>query len=484
MKEEIKFGTDGWRGIIGFDFIEEKVKIISNGISQYLNSKNKNKTTGCEVIVGYDTRFLSNKFAETAARIFAENRISALISSSYITTPMLSYSVVKNNADLGIMITASHNPYYYNGYKIKGPYGGSATPNIVSEIEKKVNALNNVKDCEPCLDKVGKNSGNGYKDVSKLDLIPDYKKYILSLVDTDIIKGFKFPLLIDPMYGAGQTIYKDILQSLDPSEVYEIHSNINTSFGGINPEPIGDNLNEAISALKEKHCKLAICLDGDGDRIGAIGEEGNFVSSHHIFAIVLNYLVKYKKLYGKVVKTFTTSSIIDRICAKYNLELITTPVGFKYISEEILSGGVIMGGEESGGLWASGYIPERDGMLMGLILLEILCRQHKTVNEVLGDIYNEFGYFVYRRQDYKTDPYKKEKLIKLLSKGIPELLKNEGAREPVTVDGYKYFLSDGSWIMIRISGTEAVTRVYVESSSSQRLDYLHKLGKKLLSDLN
>src|SRR4030042_1651985 len=315
MKEEIKFGTDGWRGVIGFDFVEEKVKIISHGISEYLNAKNKNKNCPGEVIVGYDTRFLSNKFAETAARIFARNGISTQISSSYVTTPMLSYAVVKN-------------------------------------------------------------SDHGYKDVSKLDLVLDYKKYILSLVDTDIIKGFKFPLLIDPMYGAGQTIYKDILQSLNPEELYEIHSNMNTSFGGINPEPIGDNLNEAISALKEKHCKLAICLDGDGDRIGAIGEEGNFVSSHHIFAIVLNYLIKNKKLYGKVVKTFTTSSIIDRICAKYDLELITKPVGFKYISEEILSGGVIMGGEESGGLWVSGYIPERDGMLMGLILLEILCRQN------------------------------------------------------------------------------------------------------------
>ncbi len=476
MKDEIKFGTDGWRGIIGFDFIEEKVKIISGGISEYLNAKNKNKNCPGEVIVGYDTRFLSNKFAETAARIFAENGIPTRISGSYVTTPMLSYAVVKNNADLGIMITASHNPYYYNGYKIKGHYGGSATPDIVSEIEKKVNALN--------LNNMERNSSHGYKDVIKQDLVPDYKEYILSLVDTDIIKGFKFPLLIDPMYGAGQTIYKDILKSLNPSELYEIHSNINTSFGGINPEPIGDNLNEAISTLKEKHCKLAICLDGDGDRIGAIDGEGNFVSSHHIFAIVLDYLVKNKKLRGKVVKTLTTSSIIDRICSKYDLELITTPVGFKYISEEILAGGVIMGGEESGGLWSSGYIPERDGMLMGLILLEILCRQNKTVSEILKDIYNEFGYFVYRRQDYKTDADKKEKLNKLLSTRIPELLKNEGAAEPITVDGYKYFLSDGSWIMIRVSGTEAVTRVYVESSSNQKLDYLHKLGQKLLSDLN
>jgi alpha-D-glucose phosphate-specific phosphoglucomutase len=476
MKEEIKFGTDGWRGVIGFDFVDEKVKIISSGISQYLDDKNKNKNHPGKIIVGYDTRFLSYKFAETAARIFTENGISTLISSSYVSTPMVSYAVVKNKADLGIMITASHNPYYYNGYKIKGPYGGSATPDIVSEIGKKVNSLKNIKDHEP--------NGHAREDFNKLDLVPGYKKYILSLVDTDIIKGFKFPLLIDPMYGAGQTTYKNILQSLNPSEVYEIHSNINTSFGGINPEPVGDNLNEAIAALKEKHCKLAICLDGDGDRIGAIGEEGNFVSSHHIFAIVLNYLIKYKKLHGKVVKTFTTSSIIDRICKKYDLELITTPVGFKYISEEILSGGVIMGGEESGGLWASGYIPERDGMLMGLILLEILCRSGKTVNEILEDIYNEFGYFIYRRQDYATNPDKKEKLNKLLSTRIPEPLKNEGAGEPVTGDGYKYFLADGSWLMIRVSGTEAVTRVYVESSSSQRLEHLHKLGKKLLSDLN
>jgi len=473
MKEEIKFGTDGWRGVIGFDFVEEKVKIISGGISQYLNAKNKNKNCPCKVIVGYDTRFLSNKFAETAAKIFAGNGISAWLSGNYITTPMLSYAVVKNKADLGIMITASHNPYYYNGYKIKGSYGGSATPDIVLEIEKYVNVSNNVKDPGPSC---------SFKDINKLDLVPDYRKYILSLVDTDIIKGFKFPLLIDPMYGAGQTTYKGILQSLNPTEMYEIHSNLNTSFGGINPEPIGDNLNEAVSALKEKRCKLAICLDGDGDRIGAIGEEGNFVSSHHIFAVVLDYLVKNKKLHGKVVKTFTTSSIIDRICTKYDLELIIKPVGFKYISEEILSGGVIMGGEESGGLWASGYIPERDGMLMGLILLEILCRRHKTINEILTDIYNEFGYFVYRRQDYQTDKDKKDKLIKLLSTGVPELLKNEGAGEPVTVDGYKYFFNDGSWLMIRISGTEAVTRVYAESSSNQKLDHLHKLGKKILEN--
>jgi alpha-D-glucose phosphate-specific phosphoglucomutase len=484
MKEKIKFGTDGWRGVIGFDFIEEKVKIISYGISRYLDAKKKNKNCPAKIIIGFDTRFLSDKFAEAAAKIFAGNGISTWISSSYVTTPIISYAVVKNKADLGIMITASHNPYYYNGYKIKGPYGGSATPDIVSEIEKNVNALNDDKDFKFCLNSPGKNSDYASKEVTRLDLIPDYRKYILSLVDTDIIKGFKFPLLIDPMYGAGQTTYKDIIQSLDPSEVHEIHSNINTSFGGINPEPIGSNLNEAVSALKEKHCKLAICLDGDGDRIGAIGEEGNFVSSHHIFAIVLNYLVNNKKLRGKVVKTVTTSSIIDRMCAKYNLELITTPVGFKYIGEEILSGGVIMGGEESGGLWSSGYIPERDGMLMGLILLEILCRQHKTVNEILDGIYDEFGHFVFRRQDYETNADKKEKINKLLSAGIPELLQNEGAGEPVTIDGYKYFLNDGSWLMIRVSGTEAVTRVYVESSSNQRLDYLHKLAKKILADLN
>jgi alpha-D-glucose phosphate-specific phosphoglucomutase len=484
MKNEIKFGTDGWRGITGFDFVEEKVKVISAGICEYLNEQKNAKLAGGpgsnpKVAIGYDTRFLSGKFAKAAANVIGNNGVTVILSDRFITTPALSCAVLNNKADLGVMITASHNPYYYNGYKIKGPYGGSATMDIVRSIEEKVNTLNNNKEFKASLNN-SRHPANG-DGFSSNDFSHDYRLYLLGLVDTETIKdNLDFPVIIDPMYGAGQSILKDILDGLSSSKVYEIHSCLNASFGGLNPEPIGDNLADAIKAVKDKKSMLALCLDGDGDRIGAIGENGNFISSHHIFAILLNYLVKTKKLSGKVIKTVSTSSIIDRICLKYGLELLVKPVGFKYISEEILKGGVLMGGEESGGLWINGYMPERDGIYMSLMLLEILCREKKSANEILKDIYNEFGYFVYRRADYEVENERRDRLNDLLSKKIPEPLANEISGKPLLIDGYKYVLKDGSWIMIRPSGTEAVVRIYAESNTNEKLEYLHNIGKKIL----
>ena len=497
IEHRIKFGTDGWRGITGFNFIDEKIKIISAGISAYLNKKagieklkiiktdggRVNKNGYLKVVIGYDTRFLSDKFAESAAEVFCKNGITVYLSDRFITSPMLSNAVVRESADLGIMITASHNPYYYNGYKIKGPYGGSATMDIINMIESSVNSIYTNKNFDSLLKNFNSNSAKS--SIVKSDFLSPYKSYVLSLIDCDVIKkNLNFPVLIDPMYGAGQNVFRDILSGLSSSDIYEIHSDINTSFGGINPEPIGENLRDAEKFLKDNKCILALCIDGDGDRVGAIEENGSFVSSHHIFAIVLNYLIKFKNLSGKVVKTVTTSSIIDRICLKYGLELVIKPVGFKYISEEILSGGVIMGGEESGGLWIQGYLPERDGIFMGLVLLEALCREGKTAGEILKQIYNDFGFFVYRRQDYEIENEKKEKIKNLLSGRIPDVLKAEGAGFPITIDGFKYVLNDGSWIMIRPSGTEAVIRIYAESSTEKKLNYLHLLGRKIIESID
>ncbi len=485
MKNEIIFGTDGWRGITGFDFVEDKIKVISAGISEYLNEKTINDShKGFEqkkpkVAIGYDTRFLSDRFAHSAAKIMCHNGISTFLSDRYITTPALSSAVLNKQADLGVMITASHNPYYYNGYKIKGSYGGSATMDLVKPIEDKVNAMYNNREIRSQINNFkSTDSGN---DLDTCDFSKSYKDYVLGRVDTEILrKNLDFPVIIDPMYGAGQSTLRDIVYELSSARVYEIHSGLNTSFGGINPEPIGENLADAIKAVKNKKCMLALCLDGDGDRIGAIGENGNFISSHHIFAILLNDLIKNQKRSGKVIKTVSTSSIIDRICSKYGLELTIKPVGFKYISEEILKGGVLMGGEESGGLWVSGYMPERDGIYMGLMLLEVLCRENKSANEILKDIYNEFGYFVYRRTDYEVDNESKDRLNDLLSKKIPDILSNDVSEKPLVIDGYKYILKDGSWIMIRPSGTEAVVRIYAESNTSEKLECLHNIGKKIL----
>ncbi|MBM3702601.1 MAG: phosphoglucomutase/phosphomannomutase family protein, partial [Actinobacteria bacterium] len=299
----------------------------------------------------------------------------------------------------------------------------------------------------------------------------------------DVIKGFDFSLLLEPMYGAAQGIYRSIIETFNPKNLTEIHSALNPAFGGISPEPIGDNLAEAESILKDKKCKLAICLDGDGDRIAVLGENGNYISAHHIYAIVLWYLATRKKMKGKVVKSVNLSSIADKICSKYNLELITTPVGFKYIAEEILKGEVIIGGEESGGLWAGGDLPERDGMLIGLKLLEIICSMGMTINQILDKIYSEFGYFVFDRIDYKIDLPRKEKLKSILEKGIPEILKNAGAAKVITLDGYKYIMEDGSWIMIRPSGTESVVRIYTEGEDKEKTNYLQDLGKKIISSV-
>ncbi|OQA20808.1 MAG: Phosphoglucomutase [Actinobacteria bacterium ADurb.Bin346] len=488
MKNEIKFGTDGWRGITGFDFVEDKIKIISAGLFEYLDEKKniaaakKSAKNPPKVVVGYDTRFLSDRFAKTAARVMSHFGLSVSLSDRFITTPMLSCAVLASKADLGVMITASHNPYYYNGYKIKGPYGGSATVDIIKVIEEKVNALNNNRDARTMLNNIKYN--NGCNNFSNADFSKTYRDYVMGLVDIEVIKqSLDFPVVVDPMYGAGQATLKNIIENLSSSKVHEIHSCLNTSFGGLNPEPIGDNLADAVKAVKGKKCMLALCLDGDGDRIGAIGENGNFISSHHIFAILLNYLVKTKNLSGRVIKTVSTSSIIDRICIKYGLELLVKPVGFKYIGEEILKGGVLMGGEESGGLWINGYMPERDGMYMSLMLLEILCREKKSANEILKDIYNEFGYFIYKRADYEVENDRKDRLSALLSKKIPDALVNEVSAEPLLIDGYKYILKDGSWIMIRPSGTEAVVRIYAESNTSEKLEYLHCIGKKILDNV-
>jgi alpha-D-glucose phosphate-specific phosphoglucomutase len=475
-KISIKFGTDGWRGVIADEFTFEGVRIVSQGVSNYLKKKIGSSRKPF-IVVGYDTRFLSEQFAEESAQIFKLNNIKVYLSDKIITSPVLSFAVVEKKADLGIMITASHNPYYYNGYKIKGPFGGSATMDIIADVEKEVSEV--IKNTESYKKYLYTEEADR-PDVERIDFLPSYKQNLLSKVDTDIIKNFDFKLLLDPMYGAAQGIYKKIIQQFSPENITEIHSEINPSFGGISPEPIGDNLAEAKSALLSKKYKLAICLDGDGDRIAALGEDGNYISSHHLFAIVLWYLADRKKMKGKVVKSINLSSVLDRICSKYDLEVKTTPVGFKYIAEEILKGGVIIGGEESGGLWAGGDTPERDGMLMGLKLIEIICDTGMTLNQILEKIYDEFGYFVFDRVDYKIDMDQNENLKHLLEKDIPKVLREAGVKKVITLDGYKYIMENGSWIMIRLSGTEAVVRVYTDAGSDKEAKHLQELGKKVL----
>jgi len=478
--KKIKFGTDGYRGIIANDFTVQHVEYIAQGISQYLLNKQDIKGKKPKVVIGYDTRFLSDYFAKNAAEILSLNNVDVLLSENFIPTPVLSNAVIAKKADLGIVITASHNPYMYNGFKIKGSFGGSATVDIVMQIEDIVNK--------------GILSGSFFKKISKLretsssngikyikqSFAKEYWQQVQRIIDIDILKKIDFNFLIDPMYGAAQGLYKSFFDKNNIKNVFEIHNIINPSFGCINPEPIGRNLNDAIDIIIKNNMKIGICVDGDADRVAAIGEHGNFISSHPIFAIVLCDLIKSGKKNGRIVKTVTTSSIIDRIAKKNNIELFVTPVGFKYIGEEILKKDVLMGGEESGGLWVNGNIPERDGILMGLKLLEIMVKNKKTLNEILKDIYNEYGYFVYGRDDYEIDIDKRDDIKSKLTKSIPEIIAKEDVKEVIKIDGFKYVLGDGSWLMIRPSGTEAVVRVYSESYKEERLKQLLVIGRRVI----
>lgn len=473
MVEHIKFGTDGWRGIIADDFNFENLRIVTQGVCQYLKDGARIQGDDPRIVIGYDTRFLSDRFAMAAAQVSAANGIDTIISDAVVPAPVVSSAVLHHKADLGIMITASHNPYYYNGFKIKGPFGGSATMDIIAKIEAEVKKVL----------KAGSFASPGSSDVQYRDLKSPYRRDIFNLIDRQAAKGSGLSLLLDPMYGAGRGMFKEIVEELEPKKVIEIHGQDNPGFGGINPEPIGDNLNDAASKVIQEALDMAICLDGDGDRIGALDKNGQYVSSHHIFAVVLLHLLEDRKLKGRVVKTVSTSSVIDRICKKHSAELKITPIGFKYIGEEILKGGVLMGGEESGGLWCHGNIPERDGMLMGLKLIEICSLHKKPIHRILDLIYGEFGYFTYQRQDYHITGSGKQLLISELKKNIPPPLKELGIEKVVTIDGYKYIAGDGSWIMIRPSGTEAVVRIYAESHSAKRLELMHGLGKKVIDGI-
>ncbi|MBN2072813.1 MAG: phosphoglucomutase/phosphomannomutase family protein [Actinobacteria bacterium] len=476
-KEEIKFGTDGWRGIISADFTMEKVRMVTRGVCNYLKKKKGTSPQKSKVVIGYDTRFLSGRFAAEAAGVFSASDVKVLLSDRFVPTPVVSNAVLKEKADLGIMITASHNPYYYNGYKIKGPFGGSATMDIISDVEKEVNLVLNDRNSYMGAAEDGIIKG---KNIKKVDFTGMYIDHAMNMIEPEVLRGFDFKLLFEPMYGASQDIFIKILKSLKAANIFTIHSELNPGFGNINPEPIGENLDEAAGMLRQKGCELGICLDGDGDRIGALGEDGNYISSHHIFALVLWYLAARKKSTGKVIKTVTVSSIIERICGEFGLEVITTPVGFKYIGEKILEGGVIMGGEESGGLWAEGNIPERDGMIMALHLMEIICREGCSINRLLDGIYDRYGYFEYMRNDYQVSPGQKERLEVLLSGGIPEILKDAGVKKVETIDGYKYIIDRSSWVMIRLSGTEAVVRIYSEAGNVKEAGHLQDLGKKVV----
>ena len=463
----IKFGTDGWRAEIAREFTFRNVEIVAQAIADYFNrltaqhaSHGGSANRKTKIVVGYDTRFLSAEFAQSITQVLLANGIKVILSKQSCPTPALSFNIVQRKAVGGIMVTASHNPFYFNGIKIKGSFGGSVEEDVTREIEVLLEK-NKVKilDWEEC-----KKS----KGLQIVDFLEGYKKFVRSYVDFKLLRSNKrrLKILVDSMFGTGNSLIEDLLEDTN-IKVTTIHRERNPLFPGINPEPITKNLKETIKIVKEGNYNLAVITDGDADRIGALRQDGEFITPSLILVLILLHFLKYKKLSGGVVKTVSSSSLIDNIARRYNLKLYETPIGFKYICALMQKEDILIGGEESGGIGYKNYLFERDGILSALLLIEILCVEKKGILEIIKDIEKEFGKFRYARIDIQYPQEKKKKLTDVLNKWSHLNLANKKVIEVKKKDGIKFICADGCWLLLRFSGTEPILRIYAEAKSQE-----------------
>lgn len=464
--DTIKFGTDGWRAIIAQDFTTYNVARVSQALATWLLQKH----TSPVVVLGHDCRFGGPLFTETVARVLCGNKVKVLLAKGFISTPMISLGVLECKAQQGVVITASHNPPSYNGYKLKGAHGGPSSPADIAAVEALIPETVGIP--EQSLSHWEKEGLLEYVDLENM-----YISYLKSHFDFDKLHNSPFKLAYDAMYGAGQQVIRRLL----PHAVL-IHCEENPGFRGQAPEPLDKNLQElAETVRKTPEIKIGLATDGDADRIGLYDEEGHFVDAHHIILLLLHYLHKYKNMTGKVAIAFSCTDRIKRMAEAYGLPVEVTPIGFKYISEIMTREDVLVGGEESGGIAVKGHIPERDGIYDGLLLYEFMTQTGKTLKELVQEVYEVVGPFVYERNDLTLENEKKEQIIrKAQEQGYQKFGKYTFNRTE-NLDGMKYHLDNGGWIMLRASGTEPLLRIYAEGNSKEEtLDILEAVKQEIL----
>lgn len=455
----IKFGTDGWRGVISEDYTFNNVRLVARAIADYVNGRGEAEAG---MVVGYDARFLSKRYAEDCAAVIAAQGVKVWLADDILPTPALTWQVKDRAAAGGVMITASHNPADYNGLKFKAAYGGSASPEIVADIEKYVRRLEETGDEFP--------KQALTDDVEKFAPEEAYLAHVRQMLDAKLLKGFKGKILFDVMHGAAMG-YAVKLAGEYGLDLAEIRSDYNPSFGGVSPEPIEKNLGALRAVVEREKPVIALATDGDGDRIGAMDADGRFINPHQIMALLTKYLVEKRGWTGGVVQTLTVSELVKKVAAKYGLELYETPVGFKYVANLMLQKDILIGGEESGGIGIKNYIPERDGILLGFLLIEMVAAYGKTLGQLLDEMMNELGYYYYGREDLHLANAQKERLMETLKTNPPEVIGKQKVVSANCSDGCKLYLTDG-WVMFRASGTEPIVRVYSEANSEENLAQL------------
>lgn len=469
----VKFGTDGWRAVISETFTFANLRLVAQAMADYVQEVSDDTPS---VVIGFDTRFLSDRYAAEVARVMAANNIQTWLARADTPTPAVSYTVVNKKSTAGVMITASHNAPRYNGVKLKASYGGSANSAQNGRVEYHLER-NLASARGPNLMSFEKAVQEG--KICIFDPSWAYYEHLSTLVDLDIISSAELHVVADGMYGAGRGVIGEVL-ARGRTKVQNIRHEMNPGFGGIHPEPIAKHLGLLMSTIQAGHWDIGLATDGDADRIGAVDARGYFVDPHRIFALVLRYLLEKRGWDGRIVRSVSTTRMIDRLADRFDLPLVETPVGFSYIADEMLTDNVVMGGEESGGMSIKGHIPEGDGILMGLLLLEVIAYAGVPLHELVDQLLKDVGPAQYARIDLKlAHPVAKADMVKMLVNLAPAEIEGVSIEDVHTTDGVKYYMDDGSWLLIRPSGTEPVLRVYAEAPDDDRVKALLSFGEEM-----
>lgn len=458
--KNIKFGTDGWRAIIADGYTFANVSRVAQATAQWVK---KSSGASPSILIGHDTRFLGREFAWRAARVLAANGVRVVLADSVVTTPAVSWGTKHYGMDAGVVITASHNPPEYSGFKIKASFGGPASPEMIAEVEEELERIEAV-DPLPSVDELV-DEGR----IEERDLRAAYLDELRRILDIDAIESAGLKIAHDPMFGAA---LGHVTELLGEDRVVEIHNDVNPGFHGVAPEPVEDRLSELSELVVEEGCAAGLANDGDGDRIGMMDENGRFVTSHELLALLVKYLHTERGLSGEVIKTFSTTHMLDRMGERYGLKVETTPIGFKYIASKMVEQDVLVGGEESGGLAVKGHVPERDGIYIGLLVVEMMVKRGKKLSELVEELHEEFGaHRTYRMDLHTSDEAKAAALRQLEEEGGLSEIAGHAVESVETLDGFKH-LTGGGWLLIRPSGTEPVLRIYSEAPTAGEAEAL------------
>lgn len=472
MPTTIQFGTDGWRAVIAETYTFDNVRLASQACAVYFQQSGLAERG---IVVGFDTRFGSDRFARAVAEVLTANGVRVLLSDRFQPTPVISYSVIDRQAGGAIMITASHNPSTDNGFKVKSDVGSSAPPETIAAIEHEIDLLEASPGSVRRLD-LAEAEARGLFQI--FDATPAYDAQIARLVDLDKLRSAGVKVVADSMYGTGQGVFHRLLSG-GSTVVDEIRNVVNPAFPGIAPEPIRPHIDELCRAVPLHGAALGLATDGDADRIGLVAEDGTFINQHQVFALLVLYLTEQRGLRGPAVRSVTMSSMADAYMERLGQKVIETPVGFKYIGASMVDEDAILGGEESGGFGFQGHIPERDAIVAGLYALDLMVRLGRPMTGVLAYMREKLGDWHYLRVDVRYPAAERSAIAARVAAAHPASLDGSPVASIGTRDGYKFYAEDGSWLLIRFSGTEPLLRIYTETTSPDRVQRLLQQGREL-----